>query len=156
MVIHSLVLEPWGIDWGRAVIGALACIFGALALSAPVRLARIMQIVNRNTPGELLPTNNPEKVASSRWLRVQMQLGGAVILGFGLAFLGLVRDILGLFAAFLVCLGVTLCFAPSGALVLFSWSVRVDKSAVIRHRISLWIVGVASAATGIWVLAHRR
>jgi hypothetical protein len=149
-------MAHWDMDWGRAVIGGAASILGAFALCAPVRLARIMQIINRDTPGELIPTSNPEKVASSRWLRVPMQLGGAVVLGFGLVFLGLVGDILGLFAAFLVCLGVTLCFAPSKALVLFSWPVHVDKSAVMRHRISLWIIGVASAAVGIWVLAHHR
>ncbi len=156
MVIHSLVTENPGLEWGRVVIGSFACIFGSFALFAPVRLARIMQTVNRGTPGELLPTNDPEKIASSRWLRIQMQLGGAVILGFGLMFLGLVRDVLGFFAAFLVYLGVTLCFVPSRALVLFSWPVRIDESAVAKHRLGLCIIGVTSAVAGIWVLVVRR
>ncbi len=144
------------LEWGRVVIGAFACIFGSFALFAPVRLAGIFQVLNRNTPGELLPTNDLERVAGSRWLRLQMQFGGAVALGFGLMFLGLLRDTLGAFAAFLIYLGVCLCFMPSRAIALFDWSGRIDKQMVAKYRVSLAIPGLASAAAGICVLVVRR
>ncbi len=156
MVMEFAIRSSFAMDWGRAAIGGLACCFGCLALFCPVVLSRLHRRAGRDSLGTSLALYNPDQVARSWFLRLQYRVGGAIILMFGLALLGLVWDAIGVFGVALVVLGVGLCTKRGDVLALLG--TRADGGATLRAR-SRWglcAVGIVSALVGGWILlAHR-
>ena len=72
------------LDTGMLVSGFPALAIGIFMLAWPVRLARVLELVNRKGPGELIPHNDPVRVAASKRLRLQMRINGAWVTAFGL------------------------------------------------------------------------
>lgn len=83
-------------DWDMALFGAFPLVCGLYMLFAPISFANLLHLLNRNSPGELIPFTDPRKVAGCRQLRMQLQLTGLLIAGFGLFF---VLGALGTFGA---------------------------------------------------------
>jgi len=66
------VISIHTIDWDMALFGAFPLVGGLFILVAPVRFSRLLYLINRNSPGELIPYTDPSKVASCRQLRLQL------------------------------------------------------------------------------------
>jgi hypothetical protein len=72
-------------DSGMVALGFLPLATGMFMLLSPVGMARAMHLINRNSPGELIPHNDPVRVAASRRLRVQIRMTGVWMAALGLA-----------------------------------------------------------------------
>jgi hypothetical protein len=126
------------------------------AILAPVRLARVFRMVNRNSPGELLAYTDPSAVARSLMLRIQWRVSGALVLAFGLTLFQVIRNPIEIFAVILIGLGAALCLKPSSVLFLFSARTQTDGALASKHAWGLRLVGFISAAVGGWLLIAYR
>jgi hypothetical protein len=73
------------IDWLQAVVSIILSAIGISMLIAPIKVSQILALLNRSTPGELLPYNRPQLVAQSRSMRLSIRLLGALFLGAGVS-----------------------------------------------------------------------
>jgi hypothetical protein len=75
-------------DPGMALFGLLPLVTGAFMAISPVGFSRVMRVLNRNGPGELIPQNDPARVEKSVLLRTQMRVIGSVMAIFGIMAIG--------------------------------------------------------------------
>lgn len=60
---------------------------GFTFMTVPVRVSRFTAWLNRGTPGELMPYNQPERVAQSRRMKWEYRVAGIIMAALGALFL---------------------------------------------------------------------